>query len=146
MQQLLGPGWLLRTGEPIGLGLAELLARNGSHVQLAVNGMGAGQDIQSYIRDLWMGTIHKLGVEVISYSRLFGVDDDTVYLQHTLSGEPIICENVDTRVLSQGHRAMNVLETELKEFGIGFRMAGDCLSPRSAEEAVFEGFKAGLSV
>ena len=130
----------------IGLGLAELLARNGSHVRLAVNGMGAGQDIQSYIRDHWTGTIHKLGVEIIPYTRLFGVDEDSVYFQHTLSEEPIVFENIDTVVLSLGHKSNCDLEQELKQSGINFSLAGDCLSPRSAEEAVFEGMKAGLAI
>jgi pyruvate/2-oxoglutarate dehydrogenase complex dihydrolipoamide dehydrogenase (E3) component len=130
----------------VGIGVAELLARQGCHVRLAVNGMGAGQELQSYIRDKWVGTIHGLGVEIIPYTRLFGVDEDSVYLQHTLSNEPVICENVDTLVLALGHRAEISLETELEACGIEYHMVGDCLSPRTAEEAVYEGMMAGLKI
>ena len=130
----------------IGLGLAELLARNGHHVRLAVNGMGAGQELQSYLRDQWLGTVHKLGVEVIPYARLFGVDEDTVYLQHVLSNEPMICDDVDTLVLALGHSSENQLEQALRDAEIEFHMAGDCLSPRSAEEAVYEGMMIGLKI
>ena len=130
----------------IGLGLAELLARNGSQVRLVVNGMGAGQELQSYIRDQWIGTIHKLGVEVIPYGRLYGVDEDSVYFQHMLSNEPIICENADSLVLALGHQSENGLESMLRKSGIEYHLAGDCLSPRSAEEAVYEGMMAGIKV
>ena len=130
----------------IGLGVAELLARDGCHVRLAINGMGAGQELQSYIRDQWVGTVHRLGVQFIPYARLFGIDEDSVYLQHTLSNEPIVCEDVNTLVLALGHTSNNFLEPLIKQAGLDYRMVGDCLSPRSAEEAVYEGMMAGLEV
>lgn len=130
----------------IGIGVAEYLARKGCHVRLAVNGMAAGQEIQSYIRDQWTGTIHKLGVEVIPYARLFGVDEDSVYLQHMLSDEPMILEEVDTLVLAMGHQPVSALETILVDLGIEYHLVGDCLSPRTAEEAVYEGMMAALNI
>ena len=130
----------------IGLGIAEWLARDGCHVRLAINAGQAGQEIQSYTRDQWIGTLHKLDVEIILHARLFGVDSDSVYLQHTLSNEPVICEDVDSLVLATGHRADTSLENALGQTGIDFHLVGDCLSPRSAEEAIYEGMMAGLQV
>ena len=130
----------------VGIGVAELLARNGCDVQLAVNAMGAGSELQSYVRNQWTGIIHKLGVEVIPYTRLMGVDEDTVYLQHTLSAEPILCEQIDTLVLAMGHQSTNKLESTLAASNMEIYMVGDCLSPRTAEEAVFEGMKAALKL
>ena len=85
------------------MGLAEKLARDGCRVRLCVNALHAGETIPWYVRDQWAGTLHKLGVEVIPYARLFGADAGTVYMQHTASGEPIIFEDIDTLVLAQGH-------------------------------------------
>ncbi len=130
----------------IGLGLAEKLARDGCHVRLAVNGTHAGQELQMYLRDHWAGRIHKLGVEVIPYARLFGADGETAYLQHSASNEPIVCEGVDTVVLALGHEPDTTLEASLADLAIPVHLAGDCLSPRSAEEAVFEGLEAGLAM
>jgi len=130
----------------VGMGLAELLARQGSRVRLAVNGICAGQEIQSYIRDQWTGTLHKLGVEIIPYSRLFGVDSDSVYLQHTLSNEAVVCDGVNTLVLALGHSSNTELELILREMQIEYRLVGDCMSPRTAEEAVYEGMMAGMQV
>ena len=73
----------------IGLGLAEQLAREGCRVRLGVNGYMPGQSLQQYVRDHWLGTIHKLGVEVIPMVRLYGADADTVYFQHTANDEPV---------------------------------------------------------
>ena len=133
-------------GDWIGLGLAEKLARDGCRVRLAVNGIVAGQMIQPYVRDKWLGDLHRLGVEIIPYARLYGADGDTVYLQHTASGEPILCEGADTLVTAYGHRPNTGLETELAGWGGEIHIIGDCLAPRTAEEAVLEGLRAGTTV
>ena len=130
----------------VGLGLAEQLAREGCRVRLGVNGYMPGQSLQQYVRDHWLGTIHKLGVEVIPMVRLFGADADSVYFQHTTNDEPVICEEVETLVLSLGHDAVNDLDEALCDLDCELLMVGDCIGPRSAEEAVLEGLKAGLSV
>ncbi len=130
----------------IGIGIAEKLASEGCRVRLCVNGYTPGQTIQQYVRDTAIGRLHKLGVEWISYLRLFGADGDSVYFQHTTSGEPVICEGVETLVLCQGHERVAELETELEGCGIEVHMAGDCLAPRTAEEAVLEGLKVGCAL
>lgn len=130
----------------IGMGIAEKLALEGRRVRLAVNGYMPGQTIQIYVRDTGVGRLHKLGVEMIPYVRLFGADEDTVYLQHTMSGEPVVCEDVETLVLCQGHMPVNPLEDSIRDAGMDVHLAGDCLSPRTAEEAVLEGFRAGIAV
>ena len=130
----------------IGLGLAERLAREGCRVRLGVNGYMPGQTLQQYVRDHWLGTIHKLGVEVIPMVRLYGADADTVYFQHTANDEPVICDEVETLVLSLGHDAVDDLDEELCGLDCELVMIGDCIGPRSAEEAVLEGLKAGLAV
>jgi len=130
----------------VGMGLAEKLAREGRHVRLAITGTHVGQNLQQYLRDHWAGKLHKLGVEVIPYARLFGVDADTAYMAHIVSGEPIIASEVETVVLALGHRPNTSLEEELAPLGVPLHFAGDCLAPRSAEEAVYEGMMAGLAV
>jgi 2,4-dienoyl-CoA reductase-like NADH-dependent reductase (Old Yellow Enzyme family) len=130
----------------VGMGLAEKLARDGRHVRLAVNGTHAGQNLQMYLRDHWAAKLHRLGVEVIPYARLFGADRDTAYFTHIVSGEAIVCPDVDTVVLALGHAPEVRLEAALAALKLPIHPAGDCLSPRSAEEAVYEGYLAGLAV
>lgn len=130
----------------IGIGLAELLAQNGHSVRLAVNGYMPGQTIQMYVRDASIGRLHQLGVETIPYTRLFGADEDSVYLQHLMTDEPVICEGVDTLVLCQGHLPQTAVEEMLRRLEIDHLIAGDCVAPRTAEEAVLEGLRAGMEV
>jgi len=104
------------SGDWIGMGVAEHLAEQGCHVRLAVNGSHAGERLQSYVRDCNSARLHSLGVEVIPYSRLYGRDEDNVYLQHTASGEAVILEGVDTLVLAQGHNPNTELEQALEGF------------------------------
>lgn len=124
----------------IGPGIAERLVRAGHHVQLAVNGTHCGENLPLYVRDQLAGELHRLGIPIIPYARLYGCDDTTVYLQHTASGEPMLLENIDTLVLCQGHQPVDTLGAELQGL-VPFDRIGDCLAPRTAEEAIYEGLK-----
>jgi len=125
----------------VGLGLAERLARDGCHVRLAVNGMVAGQIIPQYARDAWLGDLHRLGVEILPHMRLHGLDADDAYFQHTLSGEAVILEGVDTLVTALGTQSDTALEEALADWPGELHVIGDALCPRTVEEAVFEGLK-----
>ena len=124
----------------IGPGIAERLVRAGHQVQLAVNGTHCGESLPLYVRDQMAGELHKLAIPIIPYARLYGCDDSTVYLQHTASGEPMLLENVDSLVLCQGHQSVDDLGEQLKGL-VEFRRIGDCLAPRTVEEAIYEGLK-----
>ena len=126
----------------IGLGIAELLAASGCKVRLAVNGRAPGEEVQNYTRDMMVARCHKLGVEFLPYARLFGVDTDTVYLAHSVSGEPMLAEGVDTLVLAQGGEPVDALLAEIEGYGGTVTAIGDCVVPRTAEEAVLEGLRA----
>ncbi|WP_210712093.1 FAD-dependent oxidoreductase [Pseudomonas sp. MWU349] len=124
----------------IGPGIAERLVRAGHQVQLAVNGTHCGESLPLYVRDQMAGELHKLAIPIIPYARLYGCDDSTVYLQHTASGEPMLLENVDSLVLCQGHQSVDDLGQQLKGL-VPFQRIGDCLAPRTVEEAIHEGLK-----
>ena len=130
----------------IGLGLAEKLASEGCSVRLVSTGHVAGETIPRYMRDLWLGELYRLGVELIPLARLFGADGDTAYFQHIANGDPVICEGMDTLVTSMGHEPVSGLESELQGWAGEIHLVGDCLAPRTAEEAVLEGLEAGSSL
>ena len=130
----------------IGAGLAEKLAGEGVHVRLAVNGMSVAANIQTYIRFEIAGRLHRLGVEVHPWLRLYGADGRTAYFIHTPSREPVVFEEVDTLIVSAPNHPASGLEAPIRALGIELHTVGDCLSPRTAEEAVYEGLKAGMAV
>lgn len=130
----------------VGLGVAQRLAAAGHAVRLCVNGTMAGETIQQYVRDSMTGALHCLGVEITPLVRLESIDLDAVRFRHTTSAQPVIVEGADAVVLALGHAARNELETELADFTGELSVIGDCLCPRTAEEAVFEGLKAGIAL
>ena len=130
----------------VGLGLAEKLAREGCHVRLCATGMVPGELIPQGVRDNWIGELHKLGVEIVPYARLFGADEDSVYLQHVISEEPIIFEGVETLIPCIPQQSETGLAVGLESTGVATISIGDCLSPRTAEEAIYEGLTAAMTL
>ncbi|MFO0993679.1 MAG: FAD-dependent oxidoreductase [Hyphomicrobiales bacterium] len=130
----------------IGVGIAERLAQEGAHVRLAVNGICAAASIQNYIRDEANARLFRLGIEVLPWMRLYGAEDRTAYFLHTAAQEAVVLEDVDTLVLACPNSPVDELADGVRSLGLELHMIGDCLAPRTAEEAVYEGLKAGLVV
>jgi NADPH-dependent 2,4-dienoyl-CoA reductase/sulfur reductase-like enzyme len=133
-------------GEWTGAGIAERLAADGAHVRLAVNAMCAAAQVQPYVRFETVARLHKLRVEVHPWLRLYGADGRTVFFLHTAAREAVVFEDVDTLVLAVPNHPVDELAEEVRAMGIELHMIGDCLAPRTAEEAVYEGLKAGMAV
>ena len=55
-------------------------------------------------------------------------------------------ENVDTLVLAYPHRSEDSLSESLHAAGIETLAFGDCISPRTAEEAIYEGMVAATEL
>jgi hypothetical protein len=133
-------------GDWAGSGIAEKLAAEGAHVRLAVNHHCASANIQTYVRFEQVARLHRLGVEVHPWLRLYGGDGRTAYFIHTPSREAVVMEDVDTLVLNTPNLQEDGLVADLEALGIPYHLAGDALSPRTAEEAVYEGMLAGIAV
>jgi len=130
----------------IGIGIAEHLARTGRSVRLAVSGIAAGETLPLYVRDDAAGTLHKLGVKVLPYMRLYGSDSDSVYLQHITSGEAVVIDKVDTLVLCTGHTPVDELSDALEGMDLEVHIIGDAASPRTAEEAIYDGLSVAAEI
>ncbi|MBB3143521.1 oxidoreductase [Halomonas organivorans] len=133
-------------GDWVGVGIAEMLARAGARVTLAVNGLHVGESLQSYVRDSTAARLHDLGIGVMTYARVFGVDDDTVYLYHTGGAQPMVVEGVDHLVLACGGVPNVSPDDEDRWHDLPVTLIGDCLAPRTAEEAVYDGLKAAMTL
>lgn len=129
----------------VGPGIAEALVQQGCAVQLALTAPMLGAQLPLYVRDDLAARLHGLGVTVTPYARLYGVAGGTVYLQHTASGAAIETE-ADTVVLCLGQRPVEGLRAELHGLPVEVLTIGDAMAPRTAEEAVYEGLKAGVAV
>jgi 2,4-dienoyl-CoA reductase-like NADH-dependent reductase (Old Yellow Enzyme family) len=125
----------------VGGGVARLLRSRGHRVTLATSGLVAGETLQQYVRDQHLRDLGTSGVEVLNLTRLFGVDDDTAYLEHVLTAERTLLGPLSAVVCSGWRRPTSTLLAELAAREIPAVGIGDCLAPRTVEEAVLEGLQ-----
>jgi 2,4-dienoyl-CoA reductase-like NADH-dependent reductase (Old Yellow Enzyme family) len=133
-------------GDWIGIGVARLLRARGHRVTLCVNGYAAGESLQQYVRDAMLAALARERIAVVALVRPFGVDADSVYLQHELTEEPVVIERVSAMVLACGHEASNELMGDLGATDLQVVAVGDCVTPRTLEEAVLEGLVAASAI
>ncbi|WP_035022395.1 FAD-dependent oxidoreductase [Aquamicrobium defluvii] len=131
-------------GDWIALGLAEKLVREGRQVTLFSSAHTPGVSLVPHIRDTWVSELAKLGVRFVNLVRLFGADETDAYFEHTYTGEAVICESVDTVIGSFGNASVPATDFDLP--GIPTHVIGDAYSPRTVEEAILEGMRAGLKL
>jgi hypothetical protein len=129
-----------------GVGLAEMLAAEGREVILAVNGICAAASIQSYVRDAAIARLFRLQVKTLPFMRLHGVDGSSAFLLHTAAQEPVVIERLDTVVTVYPGVPEAALAEAAPPLCADVRLIGDAMSPRTAEEAVFEGYTAALAL
>ena len=133
-------------GDWVGIGVARLLAAAGRRVTLAVPGYHAGDHLQQYVRDAQLAAAQRAGIGVLPLVRPYGADDDTVYLQHVLTDEPVVLDGTAGLVLACGHLPDTSLLEQLAAGSTPVVGIGDCLAPRSIEEAVLEGLVAASEI
>ena len=90
--------------------------------------------------------ISKQRITVLPLVRPYGADDDTVYLQHVLTEEPVLVEGVSGLVLACGSSPAGELLAALEQAGVTAAGIGDCLAPRTGDQAVFDGLVAASGI
>jgi len=115
-------------------------------VTLAVNGICAAAAIQNYVRDAAIARLFKLQVKMLPFMRLYGVDGSSAYFIHTAAQESVIIENVDTIVTVYPGVPETSLATVARPLCASVQLIGDAMSPRTAEEAVYEGLTAAINL
>ena len=129
-------------GDPSGLDAAEVLAAAGRDVTLAVASVAVGELIHQYRRNLYLQRLYRAGVRILHHHRLDAARDGTVRLSNVFAPELTLELPAAAVVLALGRVPVEVEPPP----GIPVERAGDCLSPRSLEEAVLEGTLAARRV
>lgn len=133
-------------GDPSGLDAAEVLARAGNEVTLAVASLSVGEWVHQYRRALYLQRLYRAHVRVLHHLELAGVRDGRVLLRNVFAPELVTEPAADLLVLATGRRPVSDLYPQLDELGVCVAEAGDCRSPRGLEEAILEGTMAARSV
>ena len=126
-------------GDPSGLDAAELLAAGGNDVTLAVASVTVGEMVHQYRRNLYLQRLYRVGVPILQHHALVGASEGEVVLSNVFAPELTAKLPADLLVLAQGRVPEDELAPALREAGLDVEEAGDCLSPRSLEEAILEG-------
>jgi 2,4-dienoyl-CoA reductase-like NADH-dependent reductase (Old Yellow Enzyme family)/thioredoxin reductase len=133
-------------GDTTGLDAAEVLAAAGSAVTLAVGSVTAGEGVHQYRRNLYLARLYRAGVRVLHHLELAGADSRGIRFRNVFAPELESVVEAETLVLSLGREPVDDLVSTLAALDVPVRAAGDCLSPRSAEEAILEGTLAAREV
>jgi 2,4-dienoyl-CoA reductase-like NADH-dependent reductase (Old Yellow Enzyme family) len=120
-----------------GLDAAERLARAGVPAILACAGIVPGETLHQYQRNLYLGRLDDLGVEILHHHELVP-DLDGLALRHVFSGRRRPLPEVTSIVHALGREPRDGLWSGLHGHPGAVR-AGDVLGPRTIEEAVLEG-------
>src|SRR5262249_35714841 len=129
-------------GDPGGLDAAELIATAGGQVVLAVASVAIGGGVPQYRRNLYLQRLYRAGVAVAHHLELARAAEQTVTFRNVFAPELEMSFAADALVLALGR----VPEEAPAIAGVPVERAGDCLSPRSLEEAVLEGTLAARRV
>jgi 2,4-dienoyl-CoA reductase-like NADH-dependent reductase (Old Yellow Enzyme family)/thioredoxin reductase len=133
-------------GDPSGLDAAELLRAAGNEVTLAVAAVSVGEGVHQYRRNLYLQRLYRAGVDVRHHLRLVGTGGGSVRFQNVFAAELDVELPADLLVLALGRVPLAELAPALAERGLQVEEVGDCLSPRSLEEAILEGTLAARRV
>ena len=126
-------------GDLSGLDAAEVLAAAGRTVTLAVTSVAAAEGVHQYRRNLYLQRLYRAGVTILHHFELVSVAGTAVSLRNVFAPEIVQTIHVDAVVLALGRVPEDSPAAELRQHGLAVEEAGDCLSPRSLEEAVLEG-------
>jgi pyruvate/2-oxoglutarate dehydrogenase complex dihydrolipoamide dehydrogenase (E3) component len=126
-------------GDAAGLACADVLTAAGNEVTLAVGSAALGEGLHQYQRNLYAARLYRSGVRIEHHLELAGAGAGKVRLANVFAPELETAFPADLLVLSLGRVPERDLAERLAAEGVEVYEAGDCASPRSAEEAVLEG-------
>jgi pyruvate/2-oxoglutarate dehydrogenase complex dihydrolipoamide dehydrogenase (E3) component len=133
-------------GDATGFDAAEVLAAADKSVTLALASVAAGEGVHQYARNLYLARLYEAGVRLVHHVELAGAALGRLRFRNLFSPELEVELEADALVLALGRVPVNDLAPELRALGLPVEEAGDCRSPRSLEEAIYEGTLASRRV
>ena len=128
-----------------GAALAETLAEHRNSVRWVAPTFAVGADIDPPTLTALLPRLAELGVERVAESTVVAVDG-AVTLLNVFTGRPTVLDDVDAVVVAGNKQANGALAAELGERGHAVHAIGDCVAPRHAAIAIYEGELAGRAV
>ena len=133
-------------GDWAGIESAIFLAEKGSQVTLITAKLHIGQEVHQYLRNPYMKRLYDLNIEMKIHHDFGGISNDKVIARNLFTHQKIELENWDQVVLAYGRVPNAELYEDLKNFTPHVYQIGDCLAPRTIEEATCEGLETVLNL
>ena len=125
---------------------AEHLADLGKQVTVITAGAGYGARITIYSMLAVRHRFRAKKIRVMALRAARAMEGSALVLEDLSTGEPERLEGVDSVVAAAGGVAEDRLYRELRGRVSDLRMVGDCVAPRTALEAIYEGHAAGRAL
>jgi pyruvate/2-oxoglutarate dehydrogenase complex dihydrolipoamide dehydrogenase (E3) component len=131
-------------GGATGCEVAYHLSETGTPVTVVELTDKIGGDLESITKRLLLRKLKERDVEMLTGHRLLKVTADGVMVQGSDGSERKI--DVQRVVVAIGIRANDSIHTAIQSLGYDTHVIGDCLQPRTAKQAIYEGTKLGLEI
>ena len=133
-------------GDATGLAAADLLNSDGNEVFVAIGSVALGETLHQYQRNVYAGRLYRAGVRLEHHLELAEAEDSHVRFRNLFAPDLETRIAADLLVLALGRVPEHGLAKRLEARGLEAHEAGDCLSPRSIEEAILEGTLAAQAI
>jgi 2,4-dienoyl-CoA reductase-like NADH-dependent reductase (Old Yellow Enzyme family)/NADPH-dependent 2,4-dienoyl-CoA reductase/sulfur reductase-like enzyme len=131
-------------GGPTGCEVALHLAELGSPVTIVEMLPKLAAGLESMTRKLLLRRLDALKVTRLTEFSVIRIDYNGPVLRHRAGKEMLL--HTQRVVFATGNRPRTDLYEKIKQMGIEVHMIGDCLEPRSAKAAIYEGTRLGCVI
>ena len=131
-------------GGATGCEIAHHLSENGCPVTIVEMLPKIATQLESITRKVLLGQLKKNHVQFLANHKVIRIEDDGVFVAQEDGSEVLIkAENV---VIAIGNKPDDRLHEQIQSMGIPLHKIGDCLEPRSAKAAIYEGAIIGRTI
>ncbi|MEC5425883.1 FAD-dependent oxidoreductase [Virgibacillus sp. C22-A2] len=128
-------------GDWSGIEASLYLAEKGKEVTLITAKLHVGQEVHQYLRNSYMKRLYELNVQMITHHDFGGIEGDKAFSRNLFTHETIDLPEWDNIILAYGRVPNTELYEDIKHLAPTIHQIGDCLSPRTIEEATTEGLE-----
>ena len=131
-------------GGATGCEIAHHLSVNGCPVTIVELLSKIATQLESITRKVLIGHLKKNNVQFLTRHKVIRIEDDGVFVAQEDGSEVLI--EAESVVIAIGNKPDDRLHEQVKLLGIPLHKIGDCLEPRSAKAAIYEGAVIGRAI
>ncbi|MEN8780857.1 MAG: FAD-dependent oxidoreductase, partial [Desulfobacterales bacterium] len=131
-------------GGSTGCEVAYHLSENGSPVTIVELMPKIGGDIEAVTKKLLIRKLKENNVRILTEHRLLRVGKNSLVVAGPDGSEKVV--EAQRVVVAIGIRQDDTIHQQIKSLGYETHVIGDCLEPRTAKSAIYEGAKLGRSI